>query len=358
MSGSKLVLKRYGNAGGHPGLACCWRGHSCRWLTQNVDDGSVLQDVAITATSQLAFACKSFRIQHKVEAFFRHVDYVPATDIAYPSVVQARRKQKQLAMATLTYLHSLHVGGYEALHFRGATFVTACSANVQPFAQLLMAQSNYGKLTRCQQQIQYRLERMHRCRFRWISLILLLCFRHPAWMRMRCYLPPSCGNTAAELPGARLCSRGSTLRQTRQLAADARCPRLAGRMGASPWQRLGLQRGSSKDEIRARYRELAATEHPDKRTDLDPSVASARFAEITLAYRDLMERPADGESVRSTLQDEVWEEVNTEIEPESYVIFYAILFWVLALVLLSGQDWFTWEGCFQQWQWWCNFMGS
>ena len=131
----------------------------------------------------------------------------------------------------------------------------------------------------------------------------------------------------------------------------------AGQTETSPWQKLGLKRGSSKEEIRTRYRELAATEHPDKRTDLDPNLASARFADITLAYRSLMDDP-DQDSTVNNLQKEVWEEVNAEVDPDSYVIFYAIVLWILALLLISGQDWFTWEDCFQQWQWWCNFKGS
>ena len=134
--------------------------------------------------------------------------------------------------------------------------------------------------------------------------------------------------------------------------------RPAGQTSASPWKILGLQRGTAKEEIKARYRELAATEHPDKRTDLEPTVASARFAEITSAYRDLMDKPDTEDSIASNWRDEVWEEVQPDVDPDSYVIFYAILLWVVVLLFLSNLDWFTWDDCYQTWQWWCSLKGN
>lgn len=55
------------------------------------------------------------------------------------------------------------------------------------------------------------------------------------------------------------------------------------------WEVLDLPRGSDARAIRQRYRELVAREHPDKRPDL--ADADARFAEITAAYRELMDGP-------------------------------------------------------------------
>ena len=55
------------------------------------------------------------------------------------------------------------------------------------------------------------------------------------------------------------------------------------------WEVLDLPRGSDARAIRQRYRELVAREHPDKRPEL--ADADARFAEITTAYRELMDGP-------------------------------------------------------------------
>lgn len=50
---------------------------------------------------------------------------------------------------------------------------------------------------------------------------------------------------------------------------------------------LDLPQGSERQDIRRRYRELAATEHPDVKPD-DPE-AEERFERITEAYQELME---------------------------------------------------------------------
>jgi len=55
------------------------------------------------------------------------------------------------------------------------------------------------------------------------------------------------------------------------------------------WAVLGLRPGAQRDELRARYRRLAATEHPDKRPG-DPRAAE-RFAQITAAYQELTSSP-------------------------------------------------------------------
>lgn len=52
---------------------------------------------------------------------------------------------------------------------------------------------------------------------------------------------------------------------------------------------LGLAPGASKEEIKARYRRLAATEHPDLRPG--DEAAAARFVAITAAYQQLTAPP-------------------------------------------------------------------
>ena len=63
----------------------------------------------------------------------------------------------------------------------------------------------------------------------------------------------------------------------------------APRRQRTAWEVLNLPRGSDARAIRQRYRELVLLEHPDKRPELPD--ADARFAEITAAYRELMEGP-------------------------------------------------------------------
>mmetsp|Transcript_12456 Transcript_12456/g.35433 ORF Transcript_12456/g.35433 Transcript_12456/m.35433 type:complete len:231 (+) Transcript_12456:48-740(+) len=52
-----------------------------------------------------------------------------------------------------------------------------------------------------------------------------------------------------------------------------------------PWAVLGLSPGASKEEIKARYKQLVASEHPDKWPGDD--AAASRFADITVAYKAL-----------------------------------------------------------------------
>jgi len=57
-----------------------------------------------------------------------------------------------------------------------------------------------------------------------------------------------------------------------------------------PWDVLDLPAGTAPEEIKARYRQLVAAKHPDKLPG-DPE-AEGRFKQITVAYRDLVSRPA------------------------------------------------------------------
>lgn len=78
--------------------------------------------------------------------------------------------------------------------------------------------------------------------------------------------------------------------------ASSRIPMRA--KGLSPGepalQVLGLSRGATEAEIKARYRQLVAAEHPDKKPG-DPK-AVARFVEIVKAYQLLTEDGQQSES--------------------------------------------------------------
>eukprot|EP00438_Fugacium_kawagutii_P017904 Skav201921 [mRNA] locus=scaffold3992:247048:247545:+ [translate_table: standard] len=138
-------------------------------------------------------------------------------------------------------------------------------------------------------------------------------------------------------------------------ARPSRAPRPRCRtcLGASSWKVLGLDRGSSKEAIRKRFRELAATEHPGPRPPGERAEADRRFTEITAAYQELM----SGE-----VSDWRPEPVEIELEEpdgDSLVVVLAILLWLLVFVALAvGQDSLSWEGCRRNWEWWCYFKGN
>src|ERR671914_2015026 len=53
-------------------------------------------------------------------------------------------------------------------------------------------------------------------------------------------------------------------------------------MALDLYQRLGVKRGASDDEVKKAYRSLAKQLHPDRNTD-NPKAAE-RFAQVTAAY--------------------------------------------------------------------------
>eukprot|EP01089_Gocevia_fonbrunei_P020274 TRINITY_DN750_c0_g2_i2.p1 TRINITY_DN750_c0_g2~~TRINITY_DN750_c0_g2_i2.p1 ORF type:complete len:150 (-),score=38.78 TRINITY_DN750_c0_g2_i2:690-1139(-) len=58
-------------------------------------------------------------------------------------------------------------------------------------------------------------------------------------------------------------------------------------VGKDLYETLGVNRGSSKQEIKRAYRALAKQWHPDKHADADKDKASAKYQEITHAYEIL-----------------------------------------------------------------------
>ena len=119
---------------------------------------------------------------------------------------------------------------------------------------------------------------------------------------------------------------------------------------ARSYELLQLQRGSSKEDIRKRYRELVATEHPDKRPDR--ADADERFAQITAAYQELMETP-------EYMDFPEVEEFGDEKDNDSLVVLLFIVFWIVIFAALAvGQDSLSWEACGRNWEWWCYLKGN
>lgn len=76
-------------------------------------------------------------------------------------------------------------------------------------------------------------------------------------------------------------------------------PRRASKTGSgfSAWAVLGLEPGTRKADVKARYRRLVLTEHPDRHPG-DKAVAD-RFKRITTAYRELMDTPEKKQPIPS-----------------------------------------------------------
>jgi len=64
------------------------------------------------------------------------------------------------------------------------------------------------------------------------------------------------------------------------------------------WALFGLSATADRAEVRKRYREIVATEHPDKRPD-DPQ-AQQKFRRITLAYEELVKAVERGDRPMQT----------------------------------------------------------
>lgn len=65
-------------------------------------------------------------------------------------------------------------------------------------------------------------------------------------------------------------------------------------MHRDPYQVLGVQRGSSRADIKAAFRRLVLENHPDRLGG--SSVATSRLHEIITAYKELLRRPLEVES--------------------------------------------------------------
>jgi len=64
-------------------------------------------------------------------------------------------------------------------------------------------------------------------------------------------------------------------------------------MSRDAWAVLGLRRGASPEEVRARYLALARAHHPDKHPE-QAEAQAAYFKEVTAAYRELRQQQGGG----------------------------------------------------------------
>lgn len=115
---------------------------------------------------------------------------------------------------------------------------------------------------------------------------------------------PCWGHLGAERRAAGRCSSGLPFAARVSFAGVAAAAAPAARRGCSraarravelggqdsAWKVFDLTPGAEQQDIRKRYRELVAREHPDKRPE-DPQ-APERFKRITEAYRELMAKSA------------------------------------------------------------------
>lgn len=102
----------------------------------------------------------------------------------------------------------------------------------------------------------------------------------------------------------------------------------------SAWAVLGLEPGTSKAEVKARYRRLVLAEHPDRRPG-DEMVAD-RFKQITTAYRELMDTsernlPMPSRTASAPEVQQMPSEWNTALQ--SFIV-YGLAF-VLVVVLYA-----------------------
>eukprot|EP00930_Biecheleria_cincta_P103143 TRINITY_DN95079_c0_g1_i1.p1 TRINITY_DN95079_c0_g1~~TRINITY_DN95079_c0_g1_i1.p1 ORF type:complete len:249 (+),score=27.47 TRINITY_DN95079_c0_g1_i1:81-827(+) len=102
----------------------------------------------------------------------------------------------------------------------------------------------------------------------------------------------------------------------------------------SAWAVLGLQPGTRKADVKARYRRLVLTEHPDRRPD-EKAVAD-RFKRITMAYRELMDASESTPPIpsRTASAPEVQQMPSEWNSPLQSFIVYGLAF-VLVVVLYA-----------------------
>eukprot|EP00931_Biecheleriopsis_adriatica_P120470 TRINITY_DN95599_c0_g1_i1.p1 TRINITY_DN95599_c0_g1~~TRINITY_DN95599_c0_g1_i1.p1 ORF type:complete len:200 (-),score=32.27 TRINITY_DN95599_c0_g1_i1:21-620(-) len=135
------------------------------------------------------------------------------------------------------------------------------------------------------------------------------------------------------------------------------------------WSVLDLPEGSPAQKIRKRYRQLAGNYHPDRWQG--NAGAKERFEEVTAAYQLLMQAanatprstPSASEDRDSVFEvDDADEDLFSSSPEQNEQIGTALLMlllFVLGLWSMSEVSYgLTWERCFQQWEWWCNFKGS
>ncbi|CAK0880452.1 unnamed protein product, partial [Prorocentrum cordatum] len=143
---------------------------------------------------------------------------------------------------------------------------------------------------------------------------------------------------------------GRRRRRASRAAADPR---------ASALSVLSLSEGASRSDVKRRFKELVATEHPDKRPgDL---AAAERFKAVVAAYEELASpggAPEPGPAPTASRQTGPVEvEVDeVEVDPESVAALLLFACFGVAVVLLSQVD-LRWQTCYRSWEWWCSLKG-
>jgi len=87
-----------------------------------------------------------------------------------------------------------------------------------------------------------------------------------------------------------------------------------------PWKVLGVDPGSSEEEVKAAYKKLARTQHPDVSVEPD---AEQRWHELSEAYQAVLARgpkqlkQPDGWTWTKTSRSSTWAGVSSSSSPSS-----------------------------------------
>ncbi len=107
------------------------------------------------------------------------------------------------------------------------------------------------------------------------------------------------------------------------------------------FERLGLERTATQEEVRKAYHDLVKANHPDLFTDeADQLRAQEAMVQLNLAYREALERSSKGSGYIVQPPEKAWERAQ---------IYFAREEWDRALVQLShiqehDLDWYRMQG--------------
>lgn len=121
------------------------------------------------------------------------------------------------------------------------------------------------------------------CGYRSKSLFTFGCEKYEAWKKQR-------EKTAYRPNQQDTANQTHKEREYREYAEPKPQPKRETQK-PSPWEILGVERGASKDEIGAAFRQKMMTNHPDKVANLDPELqqyATKRTILIKNAYEELI----------------------------------------------------------------------